>query len=112
MPYVKTTVNVPIPAEKREALKARLGKDIALLGKSESWLMVDFCADSPLYFKGSPDPAAMVSVDLYGAAGAPAYQRFTEAVTKLLGEQLNIPAGRVFIRYFECDTWGWNGTNL
>ena len=112
MPYVKTVVNVPIPEEKRETLKARLGRDIALLGKSEAWLMVDFQADSPLYFKGSPEPAAMVSVDLYGAAGDPVCQRFTEAVTQLLGEQLNIPAARVFVRYLACETWGWTGSNL
>lgn len=112
MPYVKTTVNIPIPAAKMEVLKERLGKDIALLGKDEAWLMVDFRADSPLYFKGSPAPAAMVCVDLYRGSTERAYQRFTEAVTRLLAEQLSIPADRVFVRYVECDTWGWNGSNL
>lgn len=112
MPYIKTTVNVPIPADKREIIKSALGKDASIIGKSEGWLMVDFRENSPLYFKGSDDPAAMVSVDLYGAAGADAYRKMTSAVTRLLNTQLGIPADRIFVKYGEYSNWGWNGNNF
>lgn len=112
MPYIKTTANTPIPPEKREAIKAQLGQDSSIIGKSESWLMVDFCENSPLYFKGTDEPAAIVSVDLYGAAGKDAYGAMTSAVTKLLNTQLSIPADRIFVKYTEYGAWGWNGSNF
>lgn len=112
MPYIKTTTNVTIPAEKMESMKSQLGKDAALIGKNESWLMVDFCDNNPLYFRGSNEPAAMVSVDLYGGASVDAYQKMTHAITKLLGDQLSIPAERVFVKYQTYEHWGWNGSNF
>jgi hypothetical protein len=112
MPYIKTITNAPISADKRESIKAQLGQDISLLGKSESWLMVDFQENSPLYFKGSSDPAAIVSVDLYGAARPDAYSKLTASVTKLLTAQLEIPPDRVFVKYTEYTHWGFNGSNF
>ena len=112
MPYVKITSNTPIPAEKRDALKARLGKDIEILGKNEMWLMVDFCENSPLYFNGTNAPAAIASVDLFGSAGADAYNKFTAAVTDQIYKQLKIPPDRIFIKYAEYKHWGVNGENF
>ncbi|MDL2237914.1 hypothetical protein LJC56_08830 [Christensenellaceae bacterium OttesenSCG-928-K19] len=112
MPYIKTTTNTPIPAEKREAIKSQLGTDASIIGKSESWLMVDFEEQRPLYFKGTADPAALVSVDLYGSAGGDAYGKMTAAVSTLLQEQLGIPQDRIFVKYSEYSTWGYNGRNF
>lgn len=112
MPYIHVATNTQIPADARETVKARLGQDATILGKSESWLMVGFTENQPLYFKGTPDPAAIVSVDLYGDAGADAYQRMTAAVTKLLGDTLGIPAARIFVKYQPYEHWGWNGNNF
>lgn len=112
MPHIKITANTPIPAEKREAIKTQLGKDSAIIGKSEGWLMVELCENAVLYFKGSDAPAAIAGVDLYGSAGADRYGQMTAAITKLLGEQLNIPSDRVFVKYCEYKNWGWNGSNF
>jgi len=112
MPYVKITSNTPIPAEKREALKTRLGRDIEILGKNEMWLMVDFCENSPLYFNGTNAPAAIAGVDLLGAVRAEAYDKFTAAVTELIYKQLKVPPDRIFIKYSEYKHWGLNGENL
>lgn len=112
MPYIKTTANVAIASAKMDAIKSQLGKDVSLLGKSESWLMVDFCENSPLFFKGTREPAAMVSVDLYGAAGADAYTKMTGAITKLLVAELGISADRIFVKYQAYENWGWSGNNF
>lgn len=112
MPYVNTTTNTPIPADRREAIKARLGRDVSIIGKSESNLMVDFRENSPLYFKGTPDPAAIVAVDLRGEPDPAACDKLTGVITKLLGEELGIPAERVFVKYQVYTLWGWNGANL
>lgn len=112
MPYIKTVVNTMMSEHKRELMKDRLGRDVAILGKSESWLMVDFHEDAHLFFKGTDDPAAIVSVDLYGSAGGDAYNKMTAAVTKMLYEELDIPADRVFVKYSEYKNWGYNGSNF
>ncbi len=112
MPYIKTTTNVSLTAAQQDTIKTRLGQDISLIGKSEGWLMVDFCADSPLYFKGTAAPAAIVTVELYGAADPAAYARMTAAITSLVGDTLSIPADCIFVKYAEYAHWGWNGSNF
>ncbi len=54
----------------------------------------------------------MVSVELFGDAGASAYQKMTAVITKVLGDQLDIPADRIFVKYQAYDHWGWNGRNF
>jgi len=112
MPYIKTTANIAISKDQRDAIKTQLGKDISLLGKSESWLMVDFQENAPLYFKGGQEPAALVGVDLYGGASGTAYGKMTEAITRLLSERLSITPDRIFVKYQEHKIWGWNGSNF
>jgi hypothetical protein len=112
MPYIKTTANVAIPREVREKIKTQLGRDAAIIGKTESWLMVEFRENAPLYFKGTNEPSAMVSVDLFGAAGAGAYDKMTAAITGMLAEELGVPADRVFVKYSEYRHWGYNGRNF
>lgn len=112
MPYIKVTANCPIPLEKREAIKSQIGVDVQILSKTEDWLMVDFCENSPLYFKGTSQPAALVAIDLYGAATPDAYERFTAALCAMLARQLAIAPDRMFLKYSEYKHWGWNGHNL
>lgn len=112
MPHIKITTNTPIPREKQETIKTQLGNDAAIIGKTESWLMVELCENAPLFFKGTDAPAAIASVDLYGAASGDKYGKMTAAITKLIGEQLNVPADRVFVKYSEYRNWGWNGSNF
>ena len=41
MPYIKTTTNVSVPADKEQIIKQKLGKAIEIIpGKSERWLMI------------------------------------------------------------------------
>ena len=42
MPFIDSKLTVAVPQEKRDVLKAELGKAVALLGKPESFLMVGF----------------------------------------------------------------------
>lgn len=112
MPFIQTVTNVPIPKDRMEAIKTQLGKDVSLIGKSESWLMVHFVENSPLYFKGTGDPAAIVSVDLYGKAADSAYAKFTASITTLLENELNIQANRIFVKYQPYEHWGYNGSNF
>lgn len=67
MPYINTSTNIKITDEKREKLKVRLGRAIENLGKSESWLMLGFDDEKPMYFKGdSSSPMAFVDISVFG----------------------------------------------
>lgn len=113
MPFIRTQVNLPIPPEKEKALARRFGQAISLLpGKSESYLMLCFEGDAHLYFAGSEKPAAICEVKIFGSLSSAACDRLTAALTEALGEELDLPAGRVYVAYFPTDTWGQGGANF
>lgn len=113
MPFIHTRVNRPISQEQEKALARQYGQAVSLLGKSESWLMLQFEDQCRLYFKGSDsEPLAFVNVKLYGGAGREAYARMTSRVTEILNDVLSIPAGGVYVEYEETDHWGWQGSNF
>ena len=78
MPFIHTRVNRPISQEAEKKLAKDLGQAINVLGKSESWLMLQFEDNCRLYFKGdSQKPLAFVNVKLYGRASTDAYNKLT-----------------------------------
>ncbi|MBR6335826.1 MAG: hypothetical protein IKR90_06725 [Clostridia bacterium] len=114
MPYIKTTTNLPVSDAARENLTRKLGSAIALIpGKTEAWLMLSFVDNVPMSFKGdSSENYAMAEVSLYGEASPAAYNRLTAAICEIYGEELDIPAGNIYVKYEETDHWGWNGSNF
>ena len=114
MPFIEAKVSTAVTPAQEESLKQKLGKAISLIpGKSETWLMLNIQPGCHMYFQGTnSEPAAMVEVKLFGAASPAAYQKMTAEVTKILNSELNIPQGRVFVKYEEVQNWGWNGSNL
>lgn len=113
MPFIDTKVSVEISAEKEKILKEKLGKAIALIpGKSESWLMLNFEDNCRIWFKGDNGDAAMVQVMLYGSASADALDRMTGEITKIISDELGIRKDRIYVKYEECKSWGWNGSNF
>ncbi|MGN1083389.1 MAG: hypothetical protein ACI4QX_00165, partial [Lachnospiraceae bacterium] len=75
MPLIDSKITVPVPQEKRDKLKAELGKAVSLLGKPESFLMVGFEDNYDLYMGGKKlERGAYVSVSLFGAASKTAYE--------------------------------------
>jgi phenylpyruvate tautomerase PptA (4-oxalocrotonate tautomerase family) len=114
MPCIETKVNVKIPKEKEEAIKAKYGKAIELIpGKSESWLMVTFEDEAKMYFKGSSEGGiAFVEVKLFGKASADAYSKLTAAISGILNEELGISPSKTYVKYEEVANWGWNGNNF
>ena len=114
MPFIDAKVSVPVTLAKEESLKQKLGKAISLIpGKSEAWLMLNIQPECHMYFKGdNSEPSAMVEVKLFGAASIDAYQKMTSEVTRILEDELSIPASRIFVKYDEVQHWGWNGSNF
>lgn len=113
MPYIRTQVSVELSHEQEQSLTQKLGQAIQNLGKTEQWLMLDFEDQCHLYFQGNQNaPTAFVEIKLFGKASPAMYQQMTQAVTKIIAEELAIPANRIYVQYEECAYWGWNGSNF
>lgn len=113
MPYIKTRTNIDLTDEQISQIKAELGSAITLIGKTESWLMVDFDKNCDLYFKGDTlNPIAYVEVKLFGHADKSAYNSLTGAISSILNDKLGIDPSNIYVSYFETDNWGYNGSNF
>ena len=94
MPFININTNVSVSKEQEVAVKTRLGKAIELIpGKSESWLMVGFEGEHPLYFRGS-DSERIASLPFSRATSNMRKRRSgagTEAIFSAL-RQMNPPS--------------------
>jgi phenylpyruvate tautomerase PptA (4-oxalocrotonate tautomerase family) len=114
MPFIDSKVSVKISEEQEKELKTRLGQAISLIpGKSESWLMTGFEDNYHLYFRGdNSEPMAYIEVRLFGGPNKAAFQKMTEAITKIFGDVLGIAPDHMYIKYSATPDWGWNGGNF
>ena len=113
MPYIQIRTNKEITKEQEIAIKERLGEAITIVGKSESWLMIEFVPNCNLYFKGnSEEPIAFVDVKLYGKSDSTSYNNLTGEICASIQNNLQIPSNNIYISYAEYINWGWNGRNF
>lgn len=113
MPFINTKYSQEITPEQEEILKTELGKAIAILGKSEKWLMLNFEQNCTLYFDGEKSgKIAFVDISLYGGASAPSYNMMTKEVCNIFRNVLGVPADKIYVKYTATDNWGWNGGNF
>lgn len=112
MPFINTNTNVEISKERELAIKARLGKAIELLGKSEGWLMISFEDKCSMYFKGESTPMAFVDISVFGKSTDSQCEKMTVEVCKIFGEELSIPADKIYVKYSGSSQWGWNNMNF
>ena len=113
MPFIDSKITVPVSAETKETIKRELGRLIATLNKTETYLMVGIQDNYDLWLGGKKlEKGAYVSVSLYGNAPAAAYDRLTGQICALLADQLGIPGNAVYVTYHPVNDWGWNGANF
>lgn len=114
MPFIDSKISIKISEEQEKELKSRLGQAISLIpGKSENWLMTGFEDGYHLYFRGdNSEPAAYIEVRIYGGPDRAAFERMTEAITKIYNEVLGIAPDHMYIKYSATPDWGWNGSNF
>ena len=114
MPIINVKLNTLLSEQKEAAVKTKLGEAISTFpGKSEYWLMIDFCDNARLWFRGYNNfPIAMVEIKLFGSADEETCSRMTGQVCKIFEEELNITPDHVYVKYEFCDRWGWNGENF
>ena len=113
MPFINVKTNTPVSKDKETALKSALGQAVSIIpGKSETWLMVEIEPERKLYFKGTDDPAAMVSVSVFGSADSASFAKLTNSICTILNNELGIDTARTYVKYEATRDWGWNGSNF
>lgn len=113
MPYIHVMTNAVLTPERENSLKTGLGKAIERIpGKTEEWLMLDLSAGERMWFRGTDEPCAIAEVKIFGSAAPEAYEAMTAEVCALFSRELTLPPDRVYVKYEECDLWGWNGRNF
>ncbi|MBQ2803768.1 MAG: hypothetical protein IJF07_07705 [Lachnospiraceae bacterium] len=113
MPFIDSKITVSVSQDKRETLKAALGKSMSLLSKPEGFLMVGFEDNYDLYMGGKKlEKGAYVSVSLFGNAPKSAYEAMTATICDLYEKELGIPQNAVYVTYHGVSDWGWNGQNF
>ena len=113
MPMIKVETTVSLSEEKRDILKAELGKAISIMGKPESYLMINLVDNQDLYFGGNKlDKGAYVEVKALGNIEAGQSDKMTAKVCEILNTQLGISGDAVYVAYFGTSNWGWNGRNF
>lgn len=113
MPFIELKTSVSIPKEKETELKAAFGEAITLIpGKSEQWLMLNFCDEQRMWFKGSDKPTAMLEVKIYSGSSAENYDKLTSKLTEIVSSNLEISSDRIYVKYDEIEHWGYAGNNF
>ena len=113
MPFIDSKITLKVSDEKREAIKARLGKEISIIGKPESFLMIGFEDEYCLYMAGNKlEKGAYVAVRVFGQPKSSECDKFTAAICNIFEEELGIPAKNVYVSYLGTNDWGWNGRNF
>ena len=113
MPFINAKLTVPVDDAKKEAIKSKFGQAVSIIGKPESFLMVGIEDNYDLWFAGEKvDRGAYVAVEIYGNASSDAYNRMTGEICNILGDELDIPGDRIYVKYQGVADWGWNGRNF
>ncbi len=113
MPMIEAKVTGVLSEEKRDVLKAEFGKAISLMGKPESYLMVNLSDNQDLYFGGKKlSKGAYVEIKVLGSVDSSASNKMTAKVCEILDKELDIPKDAVYVSYFGTQNWGWNGSNF
>ncbi len=113
MPFIDCKITEKLTEEKKEEIKRKFGQAVTCLHKTETYLMAGFADGYDLYLGGKKlKKGAYLAVSLYGTASASDYEKMTQALCKIMGATLQIPADCIYITYREVSDWGWNGSNF
>lgn len=113
MPFIDSKITTSVSPEKKETVKAELGKAISLLHKPEAYLMVGIEDNYDLWFAGKKlSKGAYVSVSLFGHASSSDYENLTAKICEIYEKELGIPSSAVYVTYHPVSDWGWNGSNF
>lgn len=113
MPFIDSKITSAVSEEKKERIKTKLGQEISILHKPESYLMIGIQDHYDLWFGGKKlEKGAYVEVSLFGKAPSADYEKLTAKICEIYETELGIPGNAVYVTYHPVSDWGWNGSNF
>ncbi len=110
---IEAKVTMQLPQEKRDVLKTEFGKAVSIIGKPESYLMINLVDGQDLYFGGKKvEKGAYIEVKILGNVDRGAGDTMTSRLCEILQNELGIPGNAVYVSYWGTPDWGWNGGNF
>ena len=110
MPYIAINTVQELNDEKKEKLKAELGRLMSIIPtKTEAGLLIDFSGGHTLYKGGKKISGAFIDLRLFGKSELGAKKQYTAEVLSLLTRELDIPKEHMYFTIGEYETWGSNG---
>ncbi|MES9850591.1 MAG: phenylpyruvate tautomerase MIF-related protein [Candidatus Thiodiazotropha sp. L084R] len=114
MPLLRITTNKTIENEKLSELFKYASATVAeMLGKPETYVMVDFVFNPNMLFGGTTLSLAYLELK---SIGLPSERTgdFSNILCKLMQEQLHIQEDRVYIEFSAAERhlWGWNASTF
>jgi len=108
MPVLQITTNVSID-NKNILAKQASSLTAEMLGKPESYVMVNINGDTELIFAGTNDPCAHLMLKSLGLPESET-KAYSEHLCAFIEQQLGIPPARTYIEFVnpERHMFGWN----
>jgi len=108
MPVLQITTNVSV--DDADALAKQASSLVAeILGKPESYVMVNINGNAELIFAGTNDPCAHVMLKSLGLPESET-RAYSEKLCTFFEQQLGVPPARTYIEFVnpERHMFGWN----
>lgn len=112
MPVLQVTTNVSIDDTNAFAIQAS-SLTAELLGKPESYVMVNVNGDAGLTFAGTNDPCAHLMLKSLGLPESET-SAYSEKLCGFIEQQLGVPPSRTYIEFVNPDRhmFGWNNSTF
>lgn len=110
MPFIHVAINRPMDAEACAALREEFAVAVTQLpGKTRNNAMIRIDPDCFMELGDAGLPCANVDVRLFKPSPKEAKDAFVKAATEIMERSCGVPAGRLYIQFFELPEWGVGG---
>jgi len=114
MPYLKIVTNQKLNNNSEVELASTASPQLAkMLGKPESYIMIEIQSGVSMQFAGSTEPMAYLELK---SIGLPESQSDTlsKRLCEFISSQLDISIDRIYIEFTSAERhlWGWNGSTF
>jgi len=110
MPYLKINTNVSLDKDRKNALAASASTLLSqLLGKPESYIMVEIASDASIMFASTNEPAVYIELKSIGLPEADT-EKLSASLCDFIDAQIGVPPDRIYIEFSPAarHLWGWN----
>ncbi len=110
MPYLKINTNQSLDNDSENKLASAVSPLLAtMLGKPETYIMVEVHSGLSMLFAGSAQPLAYVELKSIGLPETKCSE-FSRQLCEFIAAQLDISTDRIYIEFSSAERhlWGWN----